>query len=189
MKRVRSYLSILKAEEIVRRYLVINSFDGALVALGIVLGFFAAGNLDASLVIRVVLASGFAMFLSGFFGCYFAEKAERSREIKEMEGAMLRRLDKSVIHEASRRIPLLAAAVDGLSPLAFAVAIVSPFFFAPFIGVTCALYASIALGVGLLFSLGCFLGKVSKTSVLLNGLRMVSVAIFVIAVMLLLRLV
>lgn len=178
---------MLRAEAIVRRYLVINSFDGALVALGIILGLFVAGGLQAGLVVRVVFASGFAMFLSGFFGCYFAERAERSREIEEIERAVLRKLDKSVLHEASRRVPIVAAAVNGLSPLLISTSVVAPFLFAPRIGITPALYASIAIGFGSLFSLGCFLGKVSKTSLVRSGLQMSAVAVLIIALMLLLR--
>ena len=189
MRRIRSLLSTLRAGEIVRRYWVINSFDGAIVALGIILGFFAAGSLQASLVIRVILASGCAMFLSGFFGCYFAERAERSREIKEIEGAMLHKLDKSILREASRRISLLVAVVDGLSPLISSLIVVTPFFFASLIGVDYAFYASIAVGIGLLFSLGCFLGKISKTSMLFSGLKMAVVAVLVVVLMMLLKLV
>jgi predicted membrane protein (TIGR00267 family) len=168
---------------------VVNSFDGILIVLGVLFGSRAAGVVQASAIIRITIAGAMAMFISGFFGCYFTEKAEREREIKELERAMLKKLDKSVIHDASTRVPILIALADGLSPLVSAIIVILPFFFSSIIGVTCAFYTSIALAVALLFFLGCFLGKLSRTRVLVNGLRMVLVAVLAIVLMLLLGLV
>jgi len=187
--KIKSYLSILRAEEILRRYWVINSFDGILIVIGVLLGSRAAGVVHASAIIHITVASATAMFISGFFGCYFTEKAERKRQIKELERAMLKKLDKSVIHDASTRVPVLIALADGLSPLVSAIIVILPFFFSSIIGVTCAFYVSVALAVALLFFLGCFLGKLSRISVLVNGLRMVLVAALMIVLMLLLGLV
>ncbi len=184
-EKIRSYLSLLRAEQILRRYWVVNSFDGILIVLGVLFGSRAAGVLDASSIIHITMAGAVAMFISGFFGCYLAEKAEREREVREFEGAILKKLDKSMIHDASTKVPLFIALVDGLSPLVSVIIIISPFFFSSIIGATLAFYISVILAVSLLFVLGCFLGKLSGTRILVGGLKMVLVALFVIALMLL----
>ena len=179
MRRLRellSEISLIGREEILRRYFVINSFDGILTALGILLSAFISGNIQPETIISIVLAAGISMAVSGFFGAYTTEIAERSREIRELERALLSRLDKSMWKNMSGRVSVLVGMANGFSPLLMSIIILIPFFL--HLNPILSSYLSLAISFSLLFLLGSYLGKVSKTSMLLNGLKMLLVGLF-----------
>ncbi len=178
------YIRLMNASEILRRYFVMNSFDGVLTVLGLLLGAYLSGSLEANVVISITLATGFAMFVSGFFGTYMTEEAERNREMKEMERNLLHSLDKSVYKKATRAVALVSSLVDGGSPLLVSLVLISPFLF---VGVfwdsVTAFYYSLGLSMLTLFVLGCYLGSISKESLIKSGIKMLSAGIFIIIVM------
>ena len=85
LKTVKEAFRITEGEEMARRYFVMNSFDGILTVLGILLGSWVANGTNVKAIIYVTFATCFAMFISGFFGTFMTERAERERELKEIE--------------------------------------------------------------------------------------------------------
>ncbi len=150
-----------------------NSFDGAMTILGIIVGSFAYGSLDPKMIIGAGLGAGLAMTVSGFSGAYMTERAERRRGLMKLEQAMLKQLNNSIHGKAMRMAAIWTAFVYGLSPAIAAIICLIPFFLANlhYIEIFSAFYASIGIVMGMLFILGIFLGKISDENLLLSGLR------------------
>jgi hypothetical protein len=64
-------------DEIVRRALVNNAFDGALTILGILMGNLILNDANPTAIISIGYGALLAMGMSGSFGRYFSERAER----------------------------------------------------------------------------------------------------------------
>ncbi len=180
-------LHILRAQNIARRYFITNGFDGALTILGMVTGFYISGMTDISIAISACLGATIALFMSGLSSAYLSEKAEREKELLELEQALIRDLKASDYGQASRYLPIMIALVNGFSPLILCLLILSPLFLAeqinflfvsPFIN-------SILIALVSIFLLGVFLGKISQTFWLWSGLRTLIIALFTIFIILL----
>jgi len=159
--------------EIARRYFVMNLFDGSLALLGVVLGSYAARVEDPLVVIKVALGVGLAMAVSGFSGAYIAEKAERARELREVERALFFNLEDTAFARASSYAALLAAIVNGASPLV-AIAVASLPFALTLLGLMCFNHAVVASAISiivLLFVLGAYMGRVSGEGLVVNGVK------------------
>ncbi len=165
------------AEEFSRRYAVMNAFDGVVTILGIVLGSTLLGEADARSVIAAGIGALIAMGISGASGTYMAEKAEQERRIKEIEEAMLTKLDSSVIVEARERAVILSALIDSLSAVLAGLLVLSPYFasLSNLISIDLSFYISLALSLSLLFTLGLFLGWVAKKNLILSGLKSLAI--------------
>jgi len=177
-ERFQTYIEISGLGEIARRYFVMNAFDGALTMLGVIMGALMIHGIITYDSLKVIIGAGvggsFAMGVSGFFGAYMAESAERSRELKHLEGAMLKSLEDSIYAKAYRFATIIAALIDSLAPMLSAFISLIPLIFA-YIGiipVTSAAFISIALIFIMLFLLGVFLGKVSKENIIISGIKM-----------------
>ncbi len=186
-KRFRFYLKLTGVAAISRRYFVMNAFDGALTALGVVIGSWVSGPVHPRIIVGAGLGASLAMGISGFFGTYLAERAERLRRLKELERSLLVGLENSIHGKALRTATVWAATVDALSPSLTAVASISPFVAAHhhLISIESAVGLSIAIIFITLFSLGAFTGRVSKERVFLSGIRMTAVGVIVVILVLL----
>ncbi len=182
----RLMLHILRAQNIARRYFITNGFDGALTILGMVTGFYISGMTDVSIAISACLGATIALFMSGLSSAYLSEKAEREKELLELEQALIRDLKTSDYGQASRYLPIMIALVNGFSPLILCLLILSPLFLAehinflflsPFIN-------SILIALICIFLLGVFLGKISHTFWFWSGLRTLLIALFTIIIIL-----
>jgi predicted membrane protein (TIGR00267 family) len=185
-KKKHLMLHILRARSIARRYLITNGFDGALTMLGMITGFYTSGMTELSVAISACLGAAVALFISGLSSAYLSEKAEREKELRELEQALVTDLKDSDYGTASRYLPILVALVNGLSPLLLSLLIILPLFLAeqgyvlllsPFIN-------SIIVALICVFFLGLFLGKISKTFWLWSGLRTLAIAIITVAIIL-----
>ena len=58
---LNDYLSITRSKSILRRYFVMNAFDGAMTSLGVVIGSYITNIDDPKSVLGVILVSGVAM--------------------------------------------------------------------------------------------------------------------------------
>ncbi|MEJ2605513.1 MAG: VIT1/CCC1 transporter family protein [Anaerolineales bacterium] len=151
-----------------------NAFDGVLTIIGVLMGNFTAGVEEPRIVVTTGMTTCIAMGISGLWGAYLTEAAERQRELHELEGITLTSLSETSLGEASRAAVVIVAAVDGFSPFLAALIVLLPFFFAHLFPTVHWVYFS-ALGLSLLalFGLGVFLGRVSRQNVFLYGLRTV----------------
>jgi predicted membrane protein (TIGR00267 family) len=172
LERWREYSRLSEAGQIARRAFVNNSFDGVLTMIGVVMGNFVVGVLDAKVVLVTGLSTALAIGISGGWGAYLTESAERRHAIGELEQVTLTELHDTKIGKASRMAVVMVAAVDGLSPFFAALLVVIPFFFASLLpSVVYAYYASIAMSLLALFALGIYLGNISKENLLFSGIR------------------
>jgi predicted membrane protein (TIGR00267 family) len=172
LEQWREYNRISEAGEIARRAFVNNSFDGVLTMMGVVMGNFVVGVEDATVVLVTGLSTALAIGISGGWGAYLTESAERRQDIDELEQVTLTELQDTKIGKASRAAVVTVAAVDGLSPFFAALVVVMPFFLVSVLPtVWYAYYASIAMALAALFGLGIYLGRLSKRSLVLSGLR------------------
>lgn len=172
--RLREYDRLTGMGQIARRYLAMNAFDGVLTIIGVLMGNYIGGIRTPGVVIRTGLATCIAMGISGLWGAYLTEAAERQRELAELERATLTNLANTKIGRASRSAVVIAALVDGLAPFAAALLALIPFFTAPLLGHILASYIlSLVIGLASLFGLGMFLGRISGHNLLVYGLRTV----------------
>jgi predicted membrane protein (TIGR00267 family) len=165
------------SDEITRRAFVNNAFDGALTILGILMGNIILGAVDPRIVISTGLSACLAMGMSGAFGRYLSERAERKRTLRQIEQYMFTDLSGSVLERESDKKVLLISLIDGLSPALAAIIPLIPFFLAQsvLISVEIGVIASFVLDFFVLFILGVFLGRVSGENVLLHGVLVVAV--------------
>jgi predicted membrane protein (TIGR00267 family) len=118
------------------------------------------------------LSTALAIGISGGWGAYLTESAERRHEIDELEQVTLSELQDTKIGKASRMAVVLVAAVDGLSPFLAALLVVIPFFFASLLpSVSYAYYACIGMALLALFALGIYLGRISKENLIVSGFK------------------
>jgi predicted membrane protein (TIGR00267 family) len=181
LRRLRGYLKMSGVASISRRYFVLNSFDGAMAILGVVVGAYSSGAINPKVVIGAGLGAAIAMGASGFSGAYLTERAERRRKLLVIRKAMLTDLTNSIHGRAMKAATIWAALIDGLSPMLTAIVPMIPFFMnsVGLISTNQAVWYSVSSIFCILFLLGAFLGKISKESMILAGVRMVFVAILV----------
>lgn len=179
LQQSRFLLRITGTHNIMRRYFVVNGFDGALTMLGLILGFLVSGSTSVSVIINVCLGAAIALGVSGVSSAYVSEAAERKRELGKLEDAMMTDLGDSAHGEAARGVPLLVALVNGFAPLAISLVILVPLLVANagFELPVSPLYAAIAIALLLLFLLGVFLGSIAGVSWLRSGIQTLLVAI------------
>lgn len=176
--RWREYTEIADVGDIARRYFAMNAFDGVLTIIGVLMGNYVARVMETKVVIATGLSTSLAMGISGLWGSYLTESAERRREIDELEEQTLTDLTDTKIGKASRLAAVLVAIVDGLSPFLAALLVLVPFFMASaFASVTWAYYASLLMALLTLFGLGIFLGRISKDNLLLSGVKTVTAGV------------
>jgi predicted membrane protein (TIGR00267 family) len=149
--------------EICRRYFVMNMFDGALAALGVIMGMWISGIVDSRAVVRTVLSAGLAMFISGASGAYLTEKAEREKKLRELEKATFQDMKGSIYERSSRLAVLAVSIVDGISPLIACAILIIPFALSHVFAVdfVTAALASLFVGATMLGALGYFLSRIA----------------------------
>jgi predicted membrane protein (TIGR00267 family) len=178
--RIRFLLQLTHGQRIARRYFVTNGFDGALTMMGLTMGFYTAESAVATpVVISACLGAAVALAVSGLASAYVSESAERARELRELEQAVVGDLQDTAHGQAARTVPVLIATVNGLAPLAIALFIMLPLWLEqagmalPLSG----LESSLVLAFVSLFLLGAFLGTVSGRFWLASALRTLLVAL------------
>ncbi|MBV1930133.1 MAG: hypothetical protein KUG71_00330 [Porticoccaceae bacterium] len=179
LKHARFLLRITHSHLVLRRYFVVNGFDGALTMMGLILGFLVSAPADLAVIINVCLGAAIALGMSGLSSAYVSESAEQRRALGKLEKAMISDLQKSTHGEAARLTPLLVALVNGLAPLIISLLILMPLWLGS-LGVplpVSPLYAAILVALMLIFLLGVFLGRVADISWLRSGLQTLLVAV------------
>ena len=170
LEKWREYTQIADVGEIARRYFAMNAFDGVLTIIGVLMGHFVSGEQDAKVIVVVGMSTSLAMGISGLWGSYLTESAERRHGIEELERQTLVDLHDTKIGKASRMAAVAVALVDGLSPFLASALVLIPFFLGSlFALINWAYYASFALALLTLFGLGLFLGRISKENLVLSG--------------------
>jgi len=187
VRKAKEYNAIADIGEIGRRYFAMNAFDGVLTIIGVLIGNMSAG-VDS---VRIVVTTGFttciAMGISGLWGSYLTESAERKRDMEELSRSMLVDQNNTRLGRASRFAAIIIAIIDGLAPLLAALIVLIPFFMAEIFPTIQSTYIT-ALGISLLtlFGLGVFLGNISRENLIISGLKTIIAGIVSILIGLLL---
>lgn len=188
IERIRIHLRWTQGEEIARRYLAMNAFDGVLPVLGIIMGGLASFSFQSPTIIFLtsllaIFATTFSMLVSGVTSSYLTEGAERRRDIQDLEKSMLIDLGGSTLTRATKTTVLVVSLINGFSPFFAGLATALPLYLVFFgLGIEVAFISSIIVAMFILFLLGAFLGKVSRSNVIVYGLKTLSAGIIVIVV-------
>jgi predicted membrane protein (TIGR00267 family) len=193
IEKWKEYSKMADLPIIARRKFFNNCFDGALTSAGIVSGFLILFLMNPKLLTPLnVLITGFATALaigiSGLWGAFLSEEAERKKKLFDLKKAMAmtegeeieERKDiiaqknkryrfkrkknnkkaESIIEKAENFATIIASLVDGGAPVLGAALPLIPFFF----GFELSIYhfiLSYAILICLLIYLGIFLGNIS----------------------------
>ena len=179
LNQVSFLLDITRSHDIVRRYFVVNGFDGALTMMGLIIGFLVSAPVNLSMIINVCLGAAIALGMSGMSSAYISESAERRRALGKLEQAMISDLKESAHGDATRWVPLLIALVNGLAPFIISLLILLPLWLAS-AGIPLPvppLHAAIIVALLLIFLLGVFLGRIAGVSWLRSGIQTLIVAV------------
>lgn len=171
-------LRLTRSEAIIRRYFVTNAFDATLTIMGLLTGFWVSGDVEVAIILNACLAAAIALGISGVSSTYISEVAERKKELRELEQAMVADLQDTLHSRGARLAPVFIALASGLAPVAAALPIVlgiwlSGSAFLAFPPISTGLF----LSLGMLFVLGLFLGMISHQSLLWSGLRTLIIAL------------
>ena len=178
-RQLRFLLQLTRAHTIARRYFVTNGFDGALTMLGLTMGFYSSDSVATPVIISACLGAAIALTVSGLASAYLSESAEREKELKELEQAVVGDLENTAHGRAARWVPILIAVVNGFSPLLMALLIMTPLWLSeagialPLTALECAIVTAFLS----LFMLGVLLGTVSGQFWLWSGLRTLIIAL------------
>jgi len=173
-QQIQAYGYMADTGEIARRYFAMNAFDGVLTMIGVLMGNMSAGVNIPKIVVTTGLSTCVAMGISGLWGAYLTETAERKRDLAELSRQTLTDLNHTRIGRASRMAVVIVALVDGLSPFLAALLILLPFFAVDlFPTILWAYYTSIGLALFTLFCLGLFLGRISGENLVFYGIKTV----------------
>jgi len=174
LQRVREYDDLANISEIGRRYFAMNAFDGVLTIIGVLMGNLIAGVDKPQIVVSTGLTTCIAMGVSGLWGAYLTEAAERKRDLDELGRQTLTDLNDTRIGRASRVAVVIVAVIDGLSPFLAALIVLIPFFVAGlFPTITWVYYTSLGVALLTLFGLGLFLGYISRKNLFFYGVKTV----------------
>ena len=180
IRKWKDYWTVADIGGIARRYFAINMFDEILTIIGILVASFFAGVQNPKIVISACIGAAIAMEVSGVWGAYSTEKAEREGKIKLLERKLSVHLRKTPVGKANRFAAIFLGLVDGLLPLFATPLMIFPLFLN--MPVTAAYQLSIILSFVTLFLTGMFLGKISKENLILAGLKMIIIGVICAAI-------
>ena len=188
VRRTHRLLNVSNSHGILRRYLVVNGFDGALAMLGLIIGFLVSQPAQLEMVTNACLATAIALGMSGISSAYVSERAERQHELATLQQAMLDGLDDSAHAHTARWAPVVIAMVNGLAPFLLAQIVMLPLWLAHFgAGLPFSPYdLAIAIAFLLIMLLGVFPGRISRVFWLWAGLRALLIGVVTAAIIYLL---
>ena len=185
--KINKYTKIAEAGGLYRRYFVMNSFDGALAILGVIVAAYSTGNVSARVIINAGIGLAIATGISGFVGVYLSERAERAKKIKDIEHSIMMDINGSLLYRASKFTIIMLALIDGISPAVTISITILPFFFHEMLPNTFlldyAMITAVLVNLTILALLGAFLGKISQTNVVKYGLMTLMIGIGVVVLL------
>jgi len=189
LRRIKRMLSSMGVDEIARRMFVTNSFDSLIAAIGIVLGNFIFGTSSPHSYLGSALGGSLTMgIFSSFLGVYVTEKAERLRELREIEEQLLAEVKNSIYGEVARLAPLYVALWSMSGSIAFTLAALSPFILSirGLLDLSSAIAASVAISNAIIAGLGAYMGKISGEGGLRGMMKFALLSLSATAILLLL---
>jgi predicted membrane protein (TIGR00267 family) len=205
IKNWRQYGKLADLGEISRRKFFNNCFDGALTCAGIVSGIFIIfisswnNQFTPQNVLITGLATSLAIGISGLWGAFLSEEAERKKKVYDMKKDMAiiektideenseneEKEDKTILEKAERFATIVASLVDGGAPAVGSILPLIPFFFGGTLTIVHFIFSYLIL-TGLLVYLGIFLGNISGGGKVRYALHLVTAGVVTLLVTLLL---
>jgi len=180
IRTLREYLKISGGDRISRRYFIMNSFDGLVTILGVIVGALVTGVVKPTVIIGIGMGSTIGMVISGFSGTFIAEKTEREIDLERLKQALLvKSLDNTIHQKIFRATVLWVSFIDAISPAISAIIALAPQLLAVYglIDPFTAIIYSILMILSFLFILGVYLAKVSRKNIIYGGLTLLAVGI------------
>jgi len=194
--RIKAYLSVLKTynkiagiTKITRRYFAINGFDGVITSIGILLGNYIIRVTEHKNVLIAGIAVIISLGVSGVWSAYYSEAAERKKELDDLSESTLYGFEETVISRAQRFAAIALSAVNGFSPALMAFIPLLPFILGRSIPIEYCYWTGFGLAFLILFGMGIFLGRISRTNLIISGLKMLIAGAVCVGLSLLLTLV
>lgn len=209
LKSWKEYSKISDLGIIARRKFFNNCFDGALTCAGIVSGIFViflssdATQFTPQTVIVTGFATALAIGISGLWGAFLSEEAERKKKVDEMKKDMAifeeekdenrdlskherkKKNGKTLLEKAENFATIVASLVDGGAPVLGSSLPLIPFFFGGTLTLMHFIFSYIILGA-LLVYLGNYLGKISGGGRVRYAMHLVTAGIVTLLVSILL---
>lgn len=157
-----------------RRFLINTLFDSTFMLLGVIIGSAFADNPDLEVIVGTMLTTSLALGISTGVSVYEAETLERGIRIAQIEKAMIRSLDETVISDHAEKGTLFIALANFMTPLFSCVITITPFLLVSqgVLELRVAAWLAMGLALSILFAAGVIIGRMGKTSPWLKGLRM-----------------
>ncbi len=183
-RRIKTIMALSETSGIARRYFALNAFDGALIGLGAIFGFYISDIQEYRIISLTILAIALGSAISGFSGAFISEKLEQEVRLKRLEETMLTDLKDSIHYSASLTSTVIVSLVNGLSSMMAILIVSSPYILSSFIsaGETAGIVSSVLTFLALLGFLGYFFGRelrISKLSVISRVLLVGVVAVII----------
>lgn len=169
---LKTYNKIAGITKITRRYFAINGFDGVITSIGILLGNYIIMTAEHKNVLIAGMAVIISLGVSGVWSAYNSEAAERKKELDDLSESTLYGLEETVISRAQRFATIILSAVNGFSPAVMAFIPLLPFVFGRNIPIEYCYWTGFGLAFLILFGMGIFLGKISRTNLAVSGIKM-----------------
>ncbi|MCE5330264.1 VIT1/CCC1 transporter family protein [bacterium] len=176
--KIKNYNKIANISSNLRRYFATSGFDGIITMLGVLAGNYVVKVNDFKHIIVMSFAICISLGVSGVWGVYFFESAERKKEIDDLENSTLHNLDHTIIYYALRYASRISAAVNGFSAVITALIPIIPFFFGKYLPINVCYLLAFVISLLVLFAIGLFLGKISKTRLIVSGIKMLLAGVF-----------
>jgi predicted membrane protein (TIGR00267 family) len=208
LKNWKEYGKISDLGEISRRKFFNNCFDGALTTAGIVSGIFIiflspnAFQFTPQNVLITGIMTTVSIGLSGLWGAFLSEEAERKKKVSDLKREMAiietkidieegdkveknEKAPKTLLEKAEGYATIVASLVDGGAPAVGSLLPLIPFFFGVTLTPMHFIFSYVILS-GLLVYLGIFLGHISGGGRLRYALHLVTAGVVTLLISLLL---
>lgn len=122
--------------------------------LGIIIGSAFVANSDLRLIVGTLVASSVALGISSGVSVYESEMLERERRVVELEKALFRKLDNTVITENYKTYAMILSVINFFTPLVCCSVVIVPLILAAFrlLDIATASWISVALRTSVSFS-------------------------------------
>ncbi|MFW9827539.1 MAG: VIT1/CCC1 transporter family protein [Candidatus Thorarchaeota archaeon] len=205
----RKYAKMSDLGIIARRKFFNNAFDGALTCAGIISGIFIIflnepSTFEAQDVLITGFATALAIGISGLWGAFLSEEAERKKKVLDMKKEMAEieeepkrefkyiknkykkgKKPRTLLEKAEKFATIVASLVDGAAPVLGSSLPLIPFFFGISLNLLHFIFSYVIL-VCLLTYLGVFLGQISGGGRLRYALHLITAGLVTLIVSILL---
>jgi predicted membrane protein (TIGR00267 family) len=167
-QRIRTIMTLSETSGIARRYFALNAFDGALIGLGAIFGFYISDLHEYKVISLTILAIALGSAISGFSGAYISEKLEQEARLKRLEEAILTDLKDSIHYSASLTSTIIVSLINGLSSMMAILVVSSPYILSSYVSSSevVGIVGSMLTFLALLGLLGYFFGRELRISTL-----------------------